>query len=221
MVQSDQQRHRLVQAVQRVARRVEEEDVAQAEHQARHRHRQHRQQAHQRRAARRGRASSRAGRRRRRRATVPKNAVPAAIFRLLTKRVADLGVDQAHAVVVEARRQVVRPELANEANIAMPSIASISSAISAAVGDHRRVEAARRLAARTAPRAPSASPSACAAPASRRAKVSTAGASSSSADHRAALEVLLADHELEDVGGEHVEVAADHLRDAEVGDRPA
>jgi hypothetical protein len=37
------------------------------------------------------------------------------------------------------------------------------------------------------------------------------------ADDRAALEVLLADDELEDVGREHVEVAADHLRDAEVG----
>jgi hypothetical protein len=49
------------------------------------------------------------------------------------------------------------------------------------------------------------------------AKVSTAGASSSSAT-TAPLEVLLADDELEDVGGQHVEVAADHLGDAEVGD---
>jgi hypothetical protein len=34
----------------------------------------------------------------------------------------------------------------------------------------------------------------------------------------APLEVLLADDQLEDVGGQHVEVAADHLGDAEVGD---
>ena len=33
------------------------------------------------------------------------------------------------------------------------------------------------------------------------------------------IRVLLADDELEDVGGEHVEVAADHLGDAEVADR--
>jgi hypothetical protein len=36
--------------------------------------------------------------------------------------------------------------------------------------------------------------------------------------HRTALEVLLADDQLEHVGGQHVEVAADHLGDAEVGD---
>ena len=38
------------------------------------------------------------------------------------------------------------------------------------------------------------------------------------ADHRAHLEVLLADHLLVGVGRQHVELAADHLGDAEVGD---
>ena len=37
------------------------------------------------------------------------------------------------------------------------------------------------------------------------------------ADHRAHREVLLADHLLVDVGRQHVEIAADHLGDAEVG----
>ena len=32
-------------------------------------------------------------------------------------------------------------------------------------------------------------------------------------------EILLADHQLEDVGREHVEIAADHLGDAEIADR--
>ena len=38
------------------------------------------------------------------------------------------------------------------------------------------------------------------------------------ADHRAHLEVLLADDLLVDVGGEHIVLAADHLRHAEIGD---
>ena len=46
----------------------------------------------------------------------------------------------------------------------------------------------------------------------------TAGTSSTKPDHRAHLEVLLADHLLVGVGGEHVELSADHLGDAEVGD---
>ena len=37
-------------------------------------------------------------------------------------------------------------------------------------------------------------------------------------DHRAALKILLPDHQLENVGGQHVEVSADHFRDAEIGD---
>ena len=38
------------------------------------------------------------------------------------------------------------------------------------------------------------------------------------ADHRAHFEVLLADHLLVDVGREDIELAADHLRDPEIGD---
>ena len=38
------------------------------------------------------------------------------------------------------------------------------------------------------------------------------------ADHRAHLEILLADHLLVGVGRQHVELPADHLGDAEIGD---
>ena len=49
------------------------------------------------------------------------------------------------------------------------------------------------------------------------AKASTAGTRQHEAHHRAHLEVLLADHLLVGVGGQHVELPADHLGNAEVG----
>ena len=61
-----QDRHRSVQQVQRIRRRVEEQDVADAEHHARHRHRQHRLEADQRPQQHPRRASFPASRRRRR-----------------------------------------------------------------------------------------------------------------------------------------------------------
>ena len=51
------------------------------------------------------------------------------------------------------------------------------------------------------------------------AKASTTGQQQDQPDDRAPVEVLLADHLLIDVDGEHMEVAADHLRDAEIADR--
>ena len=49
-------------------------------------------------------------------------------------------------------------------------------------------------------------------------KESTAGTQQDHADDGAHLEILLADHLLVDVGREHVVLAADHLRHAEIGD---
>ena len=148
---------------------------------------------------------------------MPNNAVPAASFRLLTKALADLGVDQAHRVVAQAGLQVVGPEAGERGEHRHADHRQHQQRDADAVGRHQRVEDRRRLGrvghgARGEHRGLLALHQVVDAEGQHRRR------QQQQRDHGAALEVLLADDELEDVGGEHVEVAADHLRDAEVGD---
>ena len=104
----------------------------------------------------------------------------------------------------------------NDVKTAMPSTASISAQMTTQYDEHRRVEAARRLAARTAPRATRTATAGCAACTQSTTNASTRRQQQDQPDDSAPVEVLLADHLLVDVDRQHVEVAADHLRDAEV-----
>ena len=210
-----QQRERVVQAVQRIARQVEEEDVAQAQHEPRHRHRQHREQANDRprpveaacllehvgadeneRGAEEGRAGCQ--------------------LQAIDEGVANFRVDQPEHVMLEARREVVRPVARERREHRHAEHREHQRADEDAVRRHRRVEPRCRF-----------RPIWHRACAEHRRLLALhqpvdderqhRGREQQQADDGAALEVLLADDELEHVGREHVEVAADHFRNAEVG----
>ena len=145
---------------------VEEEDVAEAEDEARDGHRQHRQQAHQRperigaaRLLEHVGADEDQDRAEERRSSRELQAVE--------ESVADLGIDEAHRVVLPARCQVVRPVGRERREHGHAEHRQHERADDRDVAEHQRVEAARGLAASAAPRALSASPSACAGPANR------------------------------------------------------
>ena len=229
-----QQRHRVVEAVQRVAGRVEEEDVTQAQHQAGHRHRQHGQQAHQ--AAQQavgGQAAQQAvdGQ------AAARRAGAAGFFQQVSadedhhgaehrragghhqavgKGRANFAIDQPHRVVSQRGAQVVRPELGERREHRHAHHRQHQR------GDHPAVRRGQAVA-----------PGLGLGPVGHGAGGQQGGLSGGhqpvdgegqhrrrqqqQRHHRAALKVLLADHQLEHVGGQHVEVAADHLGDAEVG----
>ena len=154
---------------------------------------------------------------------MPKNAVQAASFRLLTYAVDDPAVDQAAHVVAQAERQVVRPELDERREDRHAEHRQHAAAqTSDAVDEHRaRRSRARGCGTYGTARAPRICGLLPALHVASRRRTRAPPAAAAAARRPRPLEVLLADHLLEDVDRQHVEVAADHLRDAEVGDRPS
>ena len=129
-----------------------------------------------------------------------------------------VGLELLEVVVLERQREIVGPVGDERGPHRHPSTASDQAADHAAVGGERGVLERVGLAARAARRAPTAAPPACAAIMRSSDEGDHGRHQQHEADHGAHLEVLLADHLLVGVGGEHVELAADHLGDAEVGD---
>ena len=211
-----QDRHAAIEEAERVRRIVEEEDVAEAEHQARHGERQQRQQLANRPPgpeARRlldrvgageddGGAEHGGERRQHQRVAV---ARPAAAIHVV------------EVVVLQRRRQVVGPERRERREHRHRQDDENGERDHRTDGEEGEVDGAVRLrdqrhgTRRQEGRLPPLHDAVADEGEHRRQQ-------QHDADDRAHLEVLLADDLLVDVGGEHVELPADHLRHAEVGD---
>ena len=151
---------------------------------------------------------------------VPSTAVSAAMRRLLQIALPAAAIHLVEVVVLERRRQIVRPEAWRARRRKPPPI--MTRTIS---GDQRADDkeqsvsiAGIGLGLVTAPRGPTAAADCLRWTHGPRRRQSTAGTAAGQADHRAHPEVLLADDLLVDVGGEHVVLAADHLWHTEVRD---
>ena len=215
-----EQGHRVVKAIERVAARVEKEDVAQPQHQAWHGHWQHGQQFHQPAQALPGRATAlgflqqiRASKHQR----GAKHRCAGCHLQAVDETCTHFGVDQTEPEVVETRCQVVGPQGDERGEHRHAQHRQNQEGDEAAIREHGAVVAPRRLG-RVGHGAGREHRCLAAAHMVVHRKCQHCGQQQQDGHHRATGKVLLADHQFEDIGGQHIEIAANHLGDAEVGD---
>ena len=129
---------------------------------------------------------------------------------------ADLGVEQAHLIVAPARRQVVGPERGEGGEHGHSQHGQHQGRDQAAIQRHQLVVNRRRLG-RVGHGASRQHGGLTPVDKMIDAKGQQRRCQQQNGHYRALGKVLLADDQLEDVGRQHVEIAADHLGDAEVG----
>ena len=211
-----QDQHAAVEEMQRVVGMIEEEDVTQAQHHSRHGHRNRRQEPNE--SA--GRPHAARLFEKVRGAEHQRRADRGSQQRHLEAveiRIDHPAVDQAEDVVAQAERKVVGPELDERGVHGHAENREDEHAHDDAEAEHPQVEATtglrdvRHATRRELRLLPALHP-----------PVDDECEQHRQQEHqahdRAPVEILLADHLLEDVDGEHAEIAADHLRNAEVAD---